>query len=119
FALNLPRGGEVTLQVLREDQLKSDNQASIIVPQPRRSRILVVAPDRDVVMTEQGLQPSRATQWITDVIQEMRLPLRTIPGSLYERQTAEGTGPAADLVVFDRYAPMRWPPTPTISLGAA
>jgi hypothetical protein len=123
FRLDLQRGGTVTVELLYNDALASDNRSSIAIDPARRSRILVVAPDSAVIVGEDGgLTTVRATQWITDVVREMQLPLRTIPASAYERESAAwgaGTEPAADLVIFDRVEPTRLPPIPTLSFGGS
>lgn len=119
FSLDLRDGGIVTVRLLRDDVLNADNEASVVIDPARRARVLVVTPDGP--RAEEGAPPARRTpDWlITELIREMRLPMRVVPITIYEQQLAASGGvPAADLVIFDRAQPQRMPPVPTITFGA-
>jgi hypothetical protein len=119
FQLDLRDGGIVTVQIAREDALRRDNEASIVIDPARRPRILLVTPDAPPAPEGEPVA-RRGPEWfITELLREMRLPLRTVPASVYMRDAAAGIAPSADLVIFDRVMPERLPPVPTMSFGAS
>lgn len=124
FALDLRDGGVITVRLLRDDVLLTDNRASIVIDPARRPRVLVVAPDPPppTGASEEASPrlPGQGPEWlITELIRELRLPLRVTFASIYEREAEEQASPAADLVIFDRVRPRRLPPVATLSFGTA
>jgi hypothetical protein len=113
FLLSAPDGGVIRVSIDRPDVLAADDVARTALLPAAKPRVLLVVPDAPA-----GL--ARGPEWIlTDVLEEMRVPTRTIPASAYESDTASGNPPRADLVIFDRVAPSRVPRVPTLSFGAA
>jgi hypothetical protein len=113
FRLETREGGIATVQIGREDVLAADNSASLVIAAASKPRILVVIPDAG---------DARRYDWIvTDVIEELQLPMRVMSASLYA-QEAGGAGGARslryDLVIFDRVRPSVPPPIPSLSFGA-
>ncbi len=107
FKLDTREGGVATLRITRGDALSADNTASLILSPATKPRILVVIPD-----------PTAAprTDWIiTNVIEELRLPMRVMNASLYAQ---EASSLKFDLVIFDRVSPRVAPPVPSLSFGA-
>jgi hypothetical protein len=121
FRLDLRDGGVVTVRLLHDDALDRDNEASVVVDPARRPRVLLVIPDRAPLpegQEETGAR--RGPEWfITEVVRELRLPLRVVPAAAYERDAASGAALPADLVIFDRVMPQRVPPIPSMSFGAS
>jgi von Willebrand factor type A domain/Aerotolerance regulator N-terminal len=123
FALTRREGGIVTISIDRPDLLDADNSASLVLDAATKPQILLVTPDQPAAPTEiapgQPSQPPRAPEWIiTDVIHELKLPMRVMSASLFEREMASQSPPAPDLVIFDRVRATRVPAAPSISFGA-
>jgi hypothetical protein len=124
FSLTRRDGGVVTVSIDRSDLLDADNAASLILDPATKPRILVVVPNPPSPPAEveagKPVTMPRSPEWlITDVIRELKLPMRVIPASAYERDAAEpGISLNAELVIFDRVAPTHTPAAPSISFGA-
>jgi len=90
------------------DDLEADNTAAMTVAAAARPRVLLVVPDADV----------SAGSLLEDNLAEMRLgSLRKLGAGDYEALSASDLS-GLDLIIFDRAAPRRLPPAPTISMGA-
>ncbi len=113
FELNRPSGGLVVVTLSRPDLLASDNAAAVVLGEPARPGVLVVAPE------------GRADPFLLSVLEAMdlqRLSVADIDG--YEHRArvggmrrGEGLG-GVDLIIFDRVTPRTLPRLPTISFGA-
>jgi hypothetical protein len=118
FELRNSEGGVVLASIGRADALAADNAAGLVLPPAQRPAILLVEPD-----APPGKPPSErsltAAAWILeDALTELRSrSFRSVSADEYERLAAAGPL-AADLLVFDRVAPAKLPPVPSISFGA-
>lgn len=108
-------GALLELAVEREDQLRADNAAAIVLAPSARPRIVLVIPDRPA-----DAEPSReGPEWLlADPLRELRArSFRIMSASAYEQAAASGSV-GADLLVFDRVRPSRTPAAPSLSFGA-
>jgi hypothetical protein len=114
FRISAPEGGILQVSIDRPDVLAPDNTAQVALLPALKTRVLLVTPDPP----PDGNDGRRAEWILTDVLEEMRMPLRMIPASAYQADAASGEPPRADLVIFDRVTPSRTPRLPTLSFGA-
>jgi hypothetical protein len=114
FEMRNAEGGVVLASIARADALASDNAASVVLPPAQRPSIVLVEPDGAA-----GERSLTAAGWILeDALAELRArSFQSISASEYERRAAGGLM-GVDLIVFDRVAPAKLPPVPTISFGA-
>lgn len=104
--------GVVTLRIDRPDALLADNQASLILEPATKPRVLLVIPD-----PPPGAGVGRGPEWVlTDLIEELALPLRVRTISAYDNTPAADL--KAELIIFDRVTPRAAPPAASISFGA-
>jgi hypothetical protein len=119
FKMETREGGVANVRIGWEDVLAADNVASLVVAPASKPRVLVVVPDAPAGGaggTGAAAQPK--FEWIiTNIIEELRLPMRTMNASLYAQEAAAGTL-RYDVVVFDRVRPTEPPPIPSLSFGA-
>jgi hypothetical protein len=107
--LLLDRGAVIEARLSRDDLLATDNSATLVVPPPRRQRVLVVT---------EGKYP-----FLDSVMRG--LPLQEYPFVKPEQYEAGEGGPLVaegrptyDVVIFDEYAPDQPPPGNYIYFGA-
>ena len=114
FELRNSDGGVVIASIGREDALASDNMAGLVLPPAQRPAIVLVEPDG-----AGGDRSITAAGWILeDALAELRArSFQAISASEYERRAEAGLM-GVDLIVFDRVAPTKLPPVPTMSFGA-
>jgi len=122
FRLETRESGVVRIRIERADLLDSDNSAAVVLTAATKPRIQLVIPDAAPPNPgEQAAGGPPPPQWfISSIIQEMGLPLRIVPASVYERDAASGEPSivAPDLVIFDRVRPRAMPVSPSLSFGA-
>lgn len=113
FEVNHPSGGLAVVTLTRPDILASDNTAAVVLGEPARPGVLVVAPE------------GRADPFLLSVLEAMdlqRLGVSDLDGYEYRARTGgerqgDGLG-GVDLIIFDRVTPRTLPRVPTISFGA-
>jgi Ca-activated chloride channel family protein len=106
----------LTVRLETEDLLAADNQASVLVPESRTTRILIVTPSGD---------PERDGDWpLTDVLRELpRVNLRAISDEAWRSMSSlePGTDLFADLIVLcgvdPAWATLRPPTQPILQIG--
>jgi hypothetical protein len=116
FSTPATAGGVAVVSIERKDQLVCDDAAAVVLTPAARPRIVLVVPDPG----SDGPEIGKGPEWIlADVLQELGpRSFRVVPLSAYERFAAQDAGIGADLIVFDRAAPSRLPPQPSITFGA-
>lgn len=126
FAFQAAEGGVASLTIETSDLLDSDNTAATVLAPVAPPRVLVVIPDgppgdrpAEESPERGGGTPARSPDWlITDIVREMRVPMRVVSAGTYEDMTREGAVAEWDVIVFDRVTPARLPPVPSLSFGA-
>lgn len=112
FELRESGGGVLTLQILREDLLDSDNAASIVLRSHAARRIVVVQGP--------GVRGSDDGWALVNGIRTLDAG-EVVEMSVGEYEQRAGTADffvGVDLIVFDRARPNTLPPVPTVSFGA-
>jgi uncharacterized protein YegL len=89
---NLDREAVVGVKILREDDLQADNEASVVVPPPKRLKVALVGP------------PRLLTRMVLEGMALERLDVQ-IPSAQYEQMAANGPLTQYDVVIFDGYIP--------------
>lgn len=104
-------GGPLTLALNRDDPLRADDTAWIVLPPPAAPAILFVAPADD-----RGEPAPDA--FLADVLDALRTRgVRTVTARDYN-SFASNDLRAFDIIVLDRVTPERAPPSPSLSFGA-
>jgi len=112
FELDTVAGGVAVVSIARDDAMKSDNAAGVVLRPAVRPRIVSVVPDeawrsrvgaRVLGETLAALEPAR---------------LAEVTAEQYLGATPEDLA-SFDLAVFDGWAPPTMPPMPTLSFGVA
>jgi hypothetical protein len=88
---NQPYGAVIGVTNLREDDLAADNVAQVVVPPPKKLKVLLVSPDR--FLTKKALEGLALEE------------LRASTPDRYEEMVGERGLDAYDLIVFEGYAP--------------
>ncbi len=106
-------GGVATLSLGREDDLRCDDLAALVLTPPRRPSVLLVR-GTDAAASP----PDAAAPWVLqDVLEEMGLAsLRVVSASTAESLTLDA-GEKIDLLIFDGVAPLTPPLIPSICFG--
>ncbi len=104
----IPSAAVLSLTCNRPDDLAADNTAALIVRPPAAPRIGVV---------HAGAEPDRFLLGLLEALDPRRLVVLPAPGDGAPLDLP-WSGDDLDLVVFDRVAPTRLPPVPTLTLGA-
>lgn len=104
------QGGLAAVSIAHEDELPSDNAASLTIQRSASLRIIIV-------------RPSASADALDEIVESAFLAidpdaLETITASEFEQRLADRSL-EADLVVFDRVRPTALPAAPSISFGAA
>jgi len=101
-------GGVLTVRIMNDDVLLSDNAAHVVIDGPREPSVVVVAP---------GPQGRDADPLVVNFAQSVSAASRTVG---VESLSAKGPWSSVDLIVFDRVEPRAGtlPPVASVSLGA-
>ncbi len=106
-AQQIPSSAVLSLSCARPDDLPADNTAALIVQPPAAPRIGVVhagdKPDRFLIGLLESTEPQR---------------LVVLPAGAGDELVLPWAADDLDLIVFDRVAPDRLPPIPSLTLGA-
>lgn len=115
FEAPISGGGVATLSLGREDDLRCDDLAALVLAPPRKPSVLLVRGDRPGAKAEDD---GDAAPWVLqDVLEEMGLAsLRVVSTSSAENLTLD-SGEKLDLLIFDGVAPSTPPAIPTICFG--
>jgi hypothetical protein len=110
FRLEARDAGIASVRIDRRDLLASDDEAGIALMPAVKPRVLLVAPDAP--------QPGSADWMLRGVLEEMHVPVRSVPASALESDLAAGADLRADLIILDRVRPSILPAVSTLSFGA-
>ncbi len=112
FTLDVPDGELVTIAHNQQDVLPTDDRAAIVIPAPRRPRVLLIhagpAPDPYVEQLLTALEP--------ESLRVMSANSEREPDALAKALAAAST---YDLVVFDRVTDFALPSVPSLCFGSA
>lgn len=119
FEIQTRDAGVLTVALIADDLLASDNQASLLLDAPRSPAILLVVPDESPTDQAATVEEFLTPAWLLEsILTELR------PARLHVAKASEANGlirasaGAFDLIVLDRTTPPILPPVPTLSLGA-
>ncbi|MCC6428040.1 MAG: VWA domain-containing protein [Phycisphaerales bacterium] len=119
FEIQTRDAGVLTVALIADDLLASDNQASLLLDAPRSPEILLVVPDESPTEQAATVEEPLTPAWLLEsILTELR------PSRLQIAKASEADGliraaaGAFDLIVLDRTAPPILPAVPTLSLGA-
>jgi Ca-activated chloride channel family protein len=118
FTFTNTEGGVVSVSLVGEDLLASDNSASLVLGSSRLPRVVVVAPD-----PPEGRELSADRPLVAALEAARTRSVRVVSAGEYERGAVRAAaGPddevGADLIVFDRVTPRRMIDLPSLSFGA-
>jgi hypothetical protein len=112
LTLTMARGGVLTFLLSNPDALAADNSVSVVVPEPRSPRVVLVQPRGP---TDKG---ATASDWLlSDVIEELR-PASLVRMSASDFANAPPSAQECDLLILDRTDTRRLPPIPSLSFGS-
>jgi hypothetical protein len=109
FDLGAVKSGLLRLAAATGDDLRVDDEAWVVIREPRPARILLVTPGNEPL--EFGLS-TRSIARLADVVTE---PPAFLGSDRYRALLAGG---AFDLVIFDRCRPEQMPPANTLFIGS-
>lgn len=118
FEFGSREGGVLTLALGREDSLRSDNTASLVLDSAKPPSIILIKPGPTA--TTDGPPPLAAETLLDDALSELKTEsLRIISQTDAATVLASDSITRVDLIIFDRVMPSKLPGVPTMSFGAS